>query len=100
MQDSIKVIREFISGKTSERQGLNRERGETVMSVMQIANQSIGAKAVAPGAQEEKLIQNAEWMIGLAVQRINAFIENKWKAYRQQAEGTKINLFKDYKPIE
>ena len=98
--DSIKVIREFISGKTSDRQGLNRERGETVMSVMQSANQSIGSKMVAPGAQEEKLVQNAEFMIGRAVDRINAFFENKWKAYRQQAEGTKINLFKDYSPIQ
>lgn len=100
MLDSIKAIREFISGKQSERQGLNRERGETVMSVTQTANYSIGDKAVAPGAQEEKLVQNAELMIGIAVQRINSFFENQWKIYRQQTEGTKINLFKDYKPIE
>ncbi|MFI5133043.1 MAG: hypothetical protein ACHQEB_01840, partial [Chitinophagales bacterium] len=100
MLDSIKVIREFISGKQSDRQGLNRERGETVMSVMQTANQSIGAKAVAPGAQEEKLVQNAELMISLAVQRINTFFDSKWKEYRQQAEGTKISLFKDYTPIQ
>jgi len=100
MLDSIKAIRELISGKQSERQGLNRERGETVMGVIQTANYSIGAKEVAPGAQEEKLVQNAELMISIAVQRINTFFENQWKTYRQQAEGTKINLFKDYKPIE
>jgi uncharacterized protein YbjQ (UPF0145 family) len=99
MQDSIKAIREFISGRQSERQGLNRERGETVMSVLQSANQSIGAKAVAPGQQEERLVQNAELMISLAVQRINVFFDSKWKEYRQQAEGTKINLFKDYSPL-
>lgn len=100
MLDSIKAIREFISGKESKRQGLSRERGETVMSVMQTANYSIGAKEVVPGAQEEKLVQNTEVMIGIAIQRINDFFETKWKAYQQQAEGTKINLFKDYKPIE
>ena len=98
--DSIKAIREFISGKASDRQGLNRERGETVMSVLQTATQSIGSKMVAPGVQEEKLIQNAELMINLAIQRINSFFENKWKTYRQQTEATRVNLFKDYKPIE
>ena len=82
------------------RQGLNRDRGETVMGVYQIANQSIGSKMVAPGAQEEKLVQNAELMISIAVKRINSFFDSKWKEYRQQTEGTKINLFKDYKPIE
>jgi hypothetical protein len=100
MLDSIKVIREFISGKASQRQGLGREPGENVMSVIQIANQNIGGKMAAPGPQEEKLVQNAELMINLAVERINAFFENKWKAYRQQAEGTRINLFKDYSPIQ
>ncbi|MBS1919600.1 MAG: hypothetical protein JST17_05070 [Bacteroidetes bacterium] len=100
MLDSIKTIREFIRGKVSTRQGLSRYPGETVMSVMQRAIQNIAGKMVAPGPQEEHLVQNAELMINLTVDRINAFFENKWKAYRQQAEGTKINLFKDYKPIQ
>lgn len=100
MLDSIKAIREFISGKPSDRQGLTRERTETVTGVMQTAAQSIGSKMVAPGTQEEKLVQNAELMISRAMERINSFFEKNWKQYRQQAEGTKINLFKDYKPIE
>lgn len=99
MLDSIKIIREFINGKTSMRQGLSRDPGETVMSVIQNAAQNIGSKMVAPGPQEEHLVQNAELMINLAVDRINAFFENKWKAYRQQAEGTKVSLFKDFPPI-
>ena len=98
--DSIKAIREFISGRQSDRQGLNRDRSETVMVVLQSANQSIGSRMVAPGATEEKLVQNAELMIGRAVQRINTFFDGKWKDYRLQTEATKINLFKDYKPIE
>jgi hypothetical protein len=36
----------------------------------------------------------------MTVQRINNFYSTKWKAYKEQAEGTKVNLFKDYKPIE
>ncbi|MBK5270231.1 MAG: hypothetical protein JJE22_04375, partial [Bacteroidia bacterium] len=99
MQDSIKAIREFISGKKSDRQGLVRSKDETVISKISLAQQYIGSKNVAPGKQEEKLVQNAETFINEAIQRINAFFIGKWKDYRQQAEGTKINLFKDYPPI-
>jgi len=55
---------------------------------------------VAPGVQEEKMVENAETMIGQGIKKINDFLTGKWAAYRQQVEGTKLNLFKDYKPIE
>jgi hypothetical protein len=45
MQAEIKSIREMISGKTSDRQGLARNPFEvTVMSQSQQAQQSIGSK--------------------------------------------------------
>ena len=100
MQDSIKAIREFISGKPSEKQGLNRDQGETVMRTYRTASQYIGSKNVAPGVAEEKLVVNAEIMVTQAIQRINNFFTGNWAKYRQQVEGTKLNLFKDYKSIE
>ena len=100
MQDSLKAIREFIIGKPSDKQGINRDPGMTVMRTYQTAAQYIGSKNVAPGAQEEKLVQNAELMIGEALKRINNFYATRWATYRQLVEGTKLNLFKDYKPIE
>lgn len=100
MQDSIKAIREFISGKVADKQGINRDQGNTVIRAIQLAAQYIGSKNVSPGAQEEKLVLNAETAIGKALQKINDFFSVKWAAYRQQVEGTKLNLFKDYKPIE
>ncbi len=100
IQDSIKAIREFISGKVADKQGINRDQGNTVIRAIQLAAQYIGSKNVSPGAQEEKLVLNAETAIGKALQKINDFFSVKWAAYRQQVEGTKLNLFKDYKPIE
>lgn len=100
MQDSIKAIREFISGKPSDKQGINRDAGPTVMRSMQVAMQYIGSKNVAPGAQEEKLVIIAEEKIDHTIKRINSFYANQWTGYRQQTEGTKLNLFKEYKPIE
>jgi len=101
MQDEIKAIREIISGKTSDLQGISRSPFQvTVMTQMQLAQQSIGSKMVQPGQQEETLIGNAEKAVSDAIEKINAFYAGKWKGYRQQVEATKVNLFKDYKPIE
>lgn len=101
MTDEIKLIRESISGKTSDKQGLSRNPFEvTTMSQLQSAQQSIGSKMVVPGAQEETMVVNGEKAVADAIQKINAFIDGKWKDYRQQVEGTKVSLFKDYKPIQ
>jgi photosystem II stability/assembly factor-like uncharacterized protein len=101
MQDEIKAIREFISGKTSTAQGITRSPFEvTVMIQLQAAQQSIFSKMVAPGPQPEKMVENAEKAVKEAVDKINAFYSSKWKDYRTQVEATKVNLFKEYKPIE
>ena len=101
MQDEIKMIREIISGKTSDKQGISRSPFEiTVMNRLQQAMQYIGNKMVAPGAQEETLVKNAEDAVMDVIQKINSFFSDKWNSYRQQVEATKVNLFKDYKPIE
>jgi photosystem II stability/assembly factor-like uncharacterized protein len=100
MQDEIKSIRESISGKTSDRQGITRNPFEiTALTQLQIANQSIGSKMVEPGPQVEVLVGNAEKTIGDVIARINTFFEGKWKDYRALVESTKVNLFKEYKPL-
>jgi hypothetical protein len=100
VQDSIKAIREFISGKPSDKQGINRDPGMFVTRTIQMAFQYIGSKNVAPGLQEEQLVQIAESRISEALRRINNFYAGRWAAYRSQVEATKINLFKEYKPID
>lgn len=101
MQEEIKAIRETINGKTSDKQGITRSPFEvTTMTQLQSAQQSIGSKMVIPGAQEETMVMNAEKAVAEAVQKINTFFDGKWKDYRSQVEATKVNLFKDYKPIQ
>lgn len=100
IQSEIKKIREFISGETSTKQGLSRNPFQsTVMTQMQIAQRTIGSKMVSPGKQEEILVENAEKAIDEACKKINNFFENDWKGYRSLVESTKVNLFKDYKPL-
>ncbi len=100
VQDSIKAIRGYISGVPSDKQGITRSSDITVMNTMQTAQQYILAKSVAPGKQEEALVGNAEKMINTALGRINRFYATRWSDYRKQVEGTKINLFKEYAPIQ
>ncbi|MGH2552948.1 MAG: WD40/YVTN/BNR-like repeat-containing protein [Chitinophagaceae bacterium] len=101
MTEEIKSIRENISGKTSDKQGLARSPFEiTTMTQLQAAQQSIGSKMVAPGAQEETMVTNAEKAVADAIQKINTFFADSWKKYRTLVESTQIKLFKDYKPIE
>jgi hypothetical protein len=101
MQDEIKSIREFINGKTSDRQGLTRNPFDvTVIMQIREAQQAIGSKMTAPGASEETLVANAEKAVAGTLQKINTFFDGKWKEYRVLVEATKVNLFKDYKPIE
>jgi photosystem II stability/assembly factor-like uncharacterized protein len=101
MTDEIKLIREEISGKSSEAQGISRSPFQvTVMSQLQLAQQSIGSKMVVPGQQEETLVANAEKAVSDVIGKINAFFDGNWADYRKLVEGTKVNLFKDYKPIQ
>lgn len=99
MQDEIKTIREFISGKPQTRQGYGNVPQITVMNQLQQANGIITAKPVVPGAQEERLVTQAEGLIEQAVKKINTFFSNSWKKYQQQTESTPLKLFKEYKEI-
>lgn len=100
MQDSLKSIRDQIVGQRTERQGISRPANVSVLNHMQLAQSYITSKSIAPGEQEARLVQNAEAVIASVVGRINRFYANDWAAYRKLAEQTRINLFKDYKPID
>jgi photosystem II stability/assembly factor-like uncharacterized protein len=100
IQDEIKGLKEKVSGRTETRQGLTRSFDVSVNQQIQQAAQNITRKMQVPGQQEETLVGNAETAVKNALSAINEFFATKWKDYRQQVESTRINLFKDYKPIE
>lgn len=101
MQDEIKKLRELVNGKTIERQGYGRpQQPPTPMTVYMQASRYISAKALKPGAEEERMVTEAEQEIGKAVEKINAFFEKDWKAYRKLVEDNPVKLFKDYSEIK
>ncbi len=101
LQGEIKSIRELVTGKPIEQQGLSRNLFDTsIVAQFQLARQNIRQKHQLPGTQEEILAANAEKAMRTGIAKINDFFDEKWKAYRQLVEGTRLNLFRDYKPIE
>lgn len=100
MQDSIKAIREQLTGKPQEKQGYGNIPQVTVNSVLGEARSYVLSKKVAPGTQEERLMADAENMVADVLKRANIFFDGNWKQYRALAESIPVKLFKDYKAIE
>lgn len=99
VQDEIKAIREQVSGKRNERQGYGDLPQENVVTAVNEARSVILGKPVAPGQQEEKLVQIVEQRMSPVIQRINKFFSGRWAAFKALYEGTKLNPFKEYKPL-
>lgn len=100
MQDTIKIIREQLNGKTQDKQGYGNIPQVTVNSVLSEARFTALGKKSIPGAQEERLMVDAEKMVLDVVKHTNDFFEGPWKGYRALAEASPIKLFKDYKSIQ
>ncbi len=99
MTESIKSIRESLNGKPQEKQGYGQVPQITVNSTLQEARFNITGKNVVPGAQEERLVQQAETMTDNVLKKANDFFSGKWKEYRALAESIPVKIFKDYAPI-
>jgi len=99
IQDQIKTVREFISGKKVERQGYGKVPEETVLTAYEEAMDNIKSKMTSPAIQEELLVKKAEAKITEAVTKINTFFSTKWKDYQNLVENNKVNLFKDFKQL-
>ena len=99
IQEEIKNVKDFISGKKVERQGYGQLPQETVMTPYSEALDNIADQNVAPSKQEELLVEKAQEKIAEAVTRINTFFSTKWKTYQTLIENNKIDLFKQFKQL-
>jgi len=100
MTDSIKAIKEQLNGKAQEKQGYGNIPQVTVNSLLGDARMYILSKQVVPGAQEERLMADAELAVANVLKSANTFFSNSWKQYRALVEATPVKLFKEYKTIE
>ena len=93
-QDSIKAIREFISGKRSTAQGYGQVPRVTVMSQFQQALQGIGARPLEPGIPEKTLVEQAGRQMSVAVSRIDAWLGSSWRVYQELVKAYQPDLFR------
>ncbi len=99
-QDSIKKIKEVLQGKRLEKQGYGRPYQLTATGKLNEAQGAILNKPSMPGLQEIKLIEQGEQLTKDFIDKVNAYFEKEWPSFRQKAEATKVNPFKEYKPIQ
>lgn len=95
IQDSIKLIREFMFGKRQEKQGYGTPYQLTVTSKMNEARQLIMGKSAMPGEQEDKALEVARLLSEEAINRINRLGDTNWKSYKQQVKNMDIKIIKD-----
>ena len=100
MTDSIKGIRDFILGKRQEKQGTGTPYEVTANGKINEARFSIIGKNKIPDTQEERLVQEAEYLVKQVIVRSNNLFTGKWKEYQALVEGTPVKLFKEYKVME
>jgi hypothetical protein len=95
IQDSIKLVREYMFGKRQEKQGYGTAYQLTVQNKMNEVRQLVMGKSVLPGEQEERAIQIAQSLSTDAISRINALKNNQWKKYKELVSQYPIKILKD-----
>ena len=98
--DEIKAIRETLNGKTQDKQGYGQVPQVTVSGTLQEARGNILGKNVAPSAQEERLVAEAEQQVNELISKANTFFTTTWIGYQKLVEASPVKLFKEYKNIE
>jgi hypothetical protein len=99
-QDSIKKIKEILFGKRLEKQGYGRLYQLTALTKINEARGALTAKPMVPNAQDINTIVQAEELTKVFVGRVNGYFTTDWAAFQKKVEETKINLFKNYTPIQ
>ena len=59
----------------------------------------LGTEDDAPTKTERIVLERAEQRLRMALDRINAFFEDDWPAYKQTVEAANPRFFDDYEPI-
>ncbi len=106
-EEQIKASKEIVKqldsvialylGKEDKRQGITRNPEVTVMQRIGNASFYTHTRKTGITATEKRLIQFAEDDLKNALQKTNAFFNEKWKAYREDIEKQEVSPFKETK---
>jgi photosystem II stability/assembly factor-like uncharacterized protein len=91
-----KLIATFL-GKVDRRQGITRNPEVTVSQRFYTARQYVGSRYGNITDTERQLIKQYKDALNEAVQDVNEFFNEDWKAYRNKVENISISPFKETK---
>ena len=100
LQDSLNILWEYINGKVEKQQGISGFDQPTAAIKLFEASRYIQSRPAGPTSTEERLMEQAEKMVGRALDMCNKFYEDVWPGYRDLIENTDFKWFRDYEPIE
>ncbi|MRX66143.1 WD40/YVTN/BNR-like repeat-containing protein [Maribacter luteus] len=99
-KDIKKAIDSIIAlylGKEDKRQGITRNPEITVMQRIGNASRYVRTRKNGITATENQMIQFAADELTSALQKTNAFFNEKWKPYREEIEKQDVSPFKETK---
>ena len=100
MNDSLNNLMDIFVGKDDKRQGITRDPDPFISTYFNRARRYLQSTLALPGATEERLMQQAKDKLRPAIEKVNAFFDTEWKAYREKMEKVDLSPFKEYEPIK
>ena len=102
-KDASKEISHLIDlflGKEDKRQGIVRNPEQTVMTRISAARRYVYSRPNGITTTEEVLMQHANTATNEAVEQVNVFYKNNWKALQKEIEAIELSAFKAVKYFE
>jgi len=100
VNDSISNLMDIFVGKDDKRQGITRDPDPFISTYFFRARRYLQSTLAMPGPTEERLMQQAKDKLKPAIEKVNAFFDTQWKAYREKMEKVDLSPFKEYEPIK
>ncbi|SDR87703.1 hypothetical protein [Gramella sp. MAR_2010_147] len=97
---SIEELVALFVGKKDERQGIVRNRENTVETRIGIARGYVSSRQNALTITERTLVKHARNELKEALTATNEFFNNKWPEYRSKMEALELPVFKEIKTFD
>ena len=97
IKKKLDTAREAFTGPRYEGQGIVRNLFPTTMTKLFAPRSYANSSYAAPGATEERLLDQAKDAASAAISKVEAFIQGDWKAFEEKVKATPIDLFGNIK---
>lgn len=89
----------FVGEDNSKKQGIIRSPVPSVSSRFGTASWYLSSPMEMPGPTQERLIEQAEGKLDIAIEKVNEFFKTEWTEYRQSVEDIEFTPFEEVEPL-